>query len=111
MNRLKNGTVIEAGDVWGVIIGTCSYDNNGPDNAYVVRYVWGEKAWEPRRPRRPYAIIEMKNVSLVDAEEFPEDFYIGGPWSSTPEDRCDEWERVTDPETGNVLIVPLLKAK
>lgn len=103
-DRLPNGTLVSfysgGSGYTGFIIGTCSYDNAGPDNAYVVRYVWKE---EDDSPRKPYSIVAMKDTELVD--NFPESFVVGGHWSATPEDRCDEW--VLKWEDGRLMIIPV----
>ncbi len=90
---LDKGTLIvfnSGGSTYtGVIIGTCSYDLAGPDNAYVVRYVWPE---DGDVPRKPYTIADASQVYLVT--KFPEDFTIGGGYSATPDDRLkneEEW--------------------
>lgn len=110
MNRLKNGTLVEfhsgGNTYFGLVIGTCSYDNLSEDNAYAIRYVWIDNYLTPRRP---YTIAAMDSVRTV--KEFPEDFYIGAGWQCTPDDRCDEWIRVIDPQTENILIIPVAKAK
>ena len=85
---------------YGMVVGTCSYDNCGEDNAYVMRYVMKEH--DP--PRRPYAIVDMKSVEAVG--EWPEDFYISGHWSASPDDRCEEWVVKKDDATGLLMIVP-----
>ncbi len=87
----------------GFVVGTCSYDNCGEDNAYVMRYVIKEGN-DP--PRHPFAIARMDWVKPV--KEFPEDFSIGDHWSATPDDRCEEWKVE---ERGDLLfIVPVQEA-
>ena len=71
----------------GFIIGTCSYDNAGSDNAYVIRYI---AAADGDQPRKPYTIVDKTRVSPV--LEYQEAFLVAGHWSATPDDRCDEWE-------------------
>lgn len=87
---LKNGTLIKfssfGNSYKGFIIGVCSYDNLEENNAYVVRYVWVNY---DEMPRKPYTIVRFDAVELV--MDFPEDFQVGGHWSATPQDRCDEW--------------------
>ena len=106
-----NGTLVKWNS-WGntyrgMIVGTCSYDNCGKDNAYVCRYVWKP---DYETPRHPFAIVDMKAVEVYgkDDDEWPEDFYIGDHWSRTPPDRCKEWERVKQND-GSYLIVPIQK--
>jgi hypothetical protein len=81
----------------GFVIGTCSYDNGGPDNAYVVRYVFTGSP-----PHKPYTIVAADAVEVV--ADFPENFNVGGHWSATPKDRADEW--VLKRESGRILVVP-----
>jgi len=80
----------------GFVIGTCSYDNAGEDNAYVIRYVFVDES-----PRKPYTIVAMDEVELV--RKFPANFHVGGDWSATPEDRCKEWKLLKDK---HLLVVP-----
>jgi hypothetical protein len=106
--RLKNGTLVTYTSMGsryhGFIIGTCSYDGAESDNAYVVRYVWPP---DGEQPRRPFAIVKLGAVELV--KKFSEDFSVGGHWSRTPDDRCDEWTLEKDGETGNLVIKPIGK--
>jgi hypothetical protein len=104
--KYKNGTLLtwhSFGDTYyGFVIGTCSYDNHGEDNAYVMRYVFKDIS---NGPRRPYAIVDINAVELV--KDWPEDFFVTDHWSRTPPDRCDEWSLSKDENTGHFLIVPL----
>jgi hypothetical protein len=104
--KYKNGTLLTwhswGNTYYGFVIGTCSYDNHDEDNAYVMRYVFSE---DSEVPRRPYAIVEMDGVELV--ADWPEDFVVGGHWSRTPEDRCEQWALSKSKKTGHLLIIPL----
>ena len=101
----KRGTLIEfssyGSSYTGFVIGTCSYDNNGPDNAYVVRYVWTDGD----APRKPYTIVAADSAKPM--KDYPEDFLVGSHWSCTPRDRCVEWVLQRDEETNNLLIVAI----
>lgn len=102
--RYKNGTLIEwcsgGSCYYGVVIGTCSYDNCGEDNAYVARYVWKING---DSPRHPFGIVSMDAVELV--KDWPENFYIADGWSRTPDDRCKSWV-LQESEDGTLMIVP-----
>ena len=83
----------------GFVIGTCSYDGCSEPNAYVVRYIWKV---EEDEPRKPYTIADAKGVELVT--EYTDDFFVGGHWSATPDDRCTQWKLKR--EKGLLRIVP-----
>jgi hypothetical protein len=92
MNEVfQNGTLISFSSIGnsykGFIVGTCSYDNAGEDNAYVVRYVFPE---DGESPRKPYTIVEMRLASAV--VDFPDNFFVAGNWSASPVDRCPAWK-------------------
>src|ERR1043166_621111 len=78
----------------GFIIGTCSYDLAGDDNAYVVRYVWrgGDDG-----PASPYAVVAIDAVELADDWLKGRMFVVGGNWSATPADRCEQWDAEQGP--------------
>lgn len=87
----------------GFIVGTCSWDNAGPDNAYVVRYVW--RGFE-EAPRRPYAVVAMDQAEPVS--DWPDYFHVGGHWCATPADRGTErhrWQLVV--RDGKCFIEPM----
>ncbi len=102
--RYKNGTLLQwwsgGNCYYGFVIGTCSYDNCGDDNAYVTRYVW---KMDGDAPRHPFTIVAMDAVELVT--DWPEDYYIADGWSRTPDDRCKLWS-LQDFEDGILMIVP-----
>lgn len=102
--QYKNGTLLTwhsgGSTYYGFVVGTCSYDNCGKDNAYVARYVFKDNF---DAPRHPYTVVDMTVVELV--KDWPDKFYIGGHWSRSPEDRCDEWN--LQYEDGKIMILPV----
>ena len=101
--RLVNGTLVRwhsgGNTMHGFVVGTCSYDLAGDDNAYVCRYAMrpGDES-----PRRPYAVVDVKSVEPVT--DWPKDFFVGGHWGASPQDRVDEWDTCKD-ESGHVIVV------
>ena len=98
-----NGTLVEftsATNVYtGMIVGACSYDNAGTINGYLVRYVVKH---EDSVPQKPYTVVDKDVVKPI--EDWPEDFFVCGGWSASPDDRCESWKLVK--ENGLLMVVP-----
>lgn len=98
---MQNGTLVtyssHGSTYYGFIVGPCDYDGMGSVNAYAIRYVMKQD----ESPRRPYTIVAADQLRLVT--EFPEDFFMAGHWSATPNDRTEIWDLKR--EQDRILVV------
>ena len=108
LHLFQNGTLLQwssmGNSYTGFVVGICSYDNCGEDNAYVIRYVTRKDDGAVAIPHHPFAITSIERVELVT--DWDEDFNVCGHWSATPDDRCELWELTVDKATGNLMITP-----